>query len=89
MSQDGYWGDDLEIQAISEICKCPAEIFSYSGEPMKTFHESAGSSTPMCLSYHGQSHYNSIVEKDRPYSLLLSNPGEYEATLLADVRLKG
>lgn len=67
MSQNGCWGDDLEIQAMSEIYKCPVTIFSYSYEPMKTFHESVGSSTPMRLSYHNRSHYNSIAEKDRPY----------------------
>ena len=86
MSQNGFWGDDLEIQAMSEIYKCPVEIFAYSDKPMKTFHESVGSSTPMRLSYHGRSHYNSVVEKDRHYPLLLTAPGDHEAKLLADVK---
>ena len=29
-SHDTIWGDDLEIQALSEIYNCPIEIFAYS-----------------------------------------------------------
>lgn len=60
--QDGVWGDDVEIQAISEIYNKPVEIYAYSSEPMRTFHEkSIISNHPIRLSYHGKSHYNSIV----------------------------
>ena len=37
--QNGKWGDDLEIQALSEIYNRPVEIYAYSNEPMRTFHE--------------------------------------------------
>jgi len=62
--EDGIWGDDIEIQAASEIYNRSVEIFAYSDVPMRTFHESAGFGsrlTPIRLSYHGNSHFNSIV----------------------------
>jgi OTU domain-containing protein 5 len=37
--QDKVWGDDIEIQALSEIYNRPIEIYAYSTEPMRTFHE--------------------------------------------------
>ena len=39
-SNDGEWGDDIELQAIREIYNRPIEIYAYSNKPMKTFHES-------------------------------------------------
>ena len=38
-STDKVWGDDLEIEAMSEIYGRPIEIFAYSSQPMRTFHE--------------------------------------------------
>lgn len=35
----GEWGDDVEIQAMSEIYDRPIEIYAYDTKPMKTFHE--------------------------------------------------
>ena len=40
-SQDKVWGDDLEIEALSEIYGRPIEIYAYSSQPMRTFHEQA------------------------------------------------
>lgn len=40
--QNGTWGDDVEIQAMSEIYDRPIEIYAYSKDPMRTFHESLG-----------------------------------------------
>ena len=37
--QDKVWGDDLEIEALSEIYGRPIEIYAYSSQPMRTFHE--------------------------------------------------
>ena len=60
--QDGVWGDDLEIQAMSEIFNKPIEIYAYRNEPMRTFHESEfEGGNPMRVSYHGKCHYNSII----------------------------
>lgn len=77
-SKLGAWGDDIEIQAMSEVYNKPFEIYAYSKNPMRTFHESSGVGEPIRLAYHGQSHYNSIVLKNRQGSLLTTTPGEYE-----------
>ena len=36
---DAIWGDDIELQAMSEIYTRPIEIFAYSDQPMRTLHE--------------------------------------------------
>ena len=36
---DGVWGDDIELQAMSEIYDRPIEIYAYRAEPLRTFHE--------------------------------------------------
>jgi len=60
--QDSVWGDDLEIQALSEIYNRSIEIYAYSSEPMRTFHEvNTNNQNPIRLSYHGASHYNSVM----------------------------
>ena len=38
-SQNGVWGDDIELQAFREIYDVPIEIYAYSNRPMKTFHD--------------------------------------------------
>eukprot|EP00330_Aristerostoma_sp_ATCC50986_P011944 CAMPEP_0114591886 /NCGR_PEP_ID=MMETSP0125-20121206/13839_1 /TAXON_ID=485358 ORGANISM="Aristerostoma sp., Strain ATCC 50986" /NCGR_SAMPLE_ID=MMETSP0125 /ASSEMBLY_ACC=CAM_ASM_000245 /LENGTH=121 /DNA_ID=CAMNT_0001790231 /DNA_START=773 /DNA_END=1138 /DNA_ORIENTATION=+ len=82
--KDGCWGDDLEIQAISEIYGTPVEIYAYSNEPMRTFHEvSEGQKEPCRLSYHGKSHYNSIKIIGREESKLIdSDFGQIETAAL-------
>ena len=56
---DGEWGDDIEIQALSEIYQKPIEIYAYSVQPMKTFHEAFSQQeqvqkvVPFRLSFHG------------------------------------
>mmetsp|Transcript_7181 Transcript_7181/g.6275 ORF Transcript_7181/g.6275 Transcript_7181/m.6275 type:complete len:104 (-) Transcript_7181:594-905(-) len=63
--QNAVWGDDLELQALSEIYNRSIEIYAYSAEPMRTFHESEeDGQEPFRLSYHGRSHYNSVVCKE-------------------------
>ncbi len=53
--QDTVWGDDLEIQAMSEIYNRAVELYAYSCEPMRTFHENNEEilKIPIKLSYHG------------------------------------
>lgn len=59
--KDGVWGDDVEIQAMSEIYNRPIEIYVYSSKPIRTFHETSfNDNEPIRLSYHGKSHYNSV-----------------------------
>jgi OTU domain-containing protein 5 len=78
--QNGIWGDDLEIQALSEIYNRPIEIYAYSNTPMRTFHEQIGGAEPFRLSYHGRSHYNSVVTENWNYEkvFVTSNPGVIE-----------
>ncbi len=72
----GVWGDDIEIQAISELYDRPIEIYAYSIEPLKTFHENKDfnrmrneeknekkekKEEKINISYHGNCHYNSII----------------------------
>jgi OTU domain-containing protein 5 len=85
-TQNGAWGDDCEIQAISEIYNRPVEIYAYANTPMRTFHENEGEGRPMKLAYHGQSHYNSITSKDKHTPLIDASPGSVEATAIQRAR---
>jgi OTU domain-containing protein 5 len=97
---NGVWGDDIEIQALSEIYNRSIEIYSHSKEPLKTFHEVVGSSirgvernnvnqTPIRLSYHGRAHYNSLTQINPEYKdYLTSHPGEFESNVLERVKIK-
>jgi OTU domain-containing protein 5 len=61
-SKDGSWGDDIEIQAMSEIYDRSVEIYAYDNTPMRTFHETKkNKNSPFRLSYHGKNHYNAVV----------------------------
>lgn len=68
----------------------PVEIYAYSNTPMRTFHESKdGTTLPIRLSYHGESHYNSIIMKDNEFTPLLSTtPGDREKEALKMVHHK-
>ena len=85
-SRNGAWGDDIEIQAMSEIYNKPFEIYAYSNTPMRTFHENSGIGCPLRLAYHGQSHYNSIVNKDKHEPLIKTTPGEFESEIIEKAR---
>jgi len=77
--KDGCWGDDVEIQAMSEIYNCPIEIYAYSTTPMRTFHESSEKGiNSIKISYHGSSHYNSISPLSGIVPLIDKPCGEVE-----------
>ena len=64
-SRDGVWGDDVEIEALSEIYGRPIEIYSTSSKPLRTFHEDNEHAVePLRLAYVGFCHYNSIKKRD-------------------------
>jgi len=88
--KDGVWGDDLEIQALSEIYDRSIQIYAYSGEPMRTFHEvSTNNQEPIRLSYHGSSHYNSIKKIGQENDGVLDNePGVLEDVVLRNSRTR-
>jgi len=87
IQREGEWGDDVEIEALSEIYDCRVEIYaSYSLALMRTFHEACDAKWPhpIRLQYEGHAHYNSLaprsgflpVAKSMPGHALL--PGEIE-----------
>lgn len=69
--KSGIWGDDIELEAMSEIYNRPIEIYSGSEKPLRCFHEDKIFYldknknhiylTPIRISYHGKKHYNSVI----------------------------
>ncbi|XP_031259873.1 OVARIAN TUMOR DOMAIN-containing deubiquitinating enzyme 6-like [Pistacia vera] len=60
------YGNNVEIQALSEMYNRPIHIYSYSTEPINIFHGSYNTDTPpIRLSYHHGNHYNSLVDPRR------------------------
>ncbi|GMI89023.1 otubain-like deubiquitinase 1 [Hibiscus trionum] len=64
--RDKVYGNNVEIQALSEMYNRPIHIYSYSIEPINIFHGSYNTETPpVRLSYHHGNHYNSLVDPRR------------------------
>ncbi|KAK9939005.1 hypothetical protein M0R45_015715 [Rubus argutus] len=64
--RDKVYGNNVEIQALSEMYNRPIHIYSYSIEPINIFHGSYNTDTPpVRLSYHHGNHYNSLVDPRR------------------------
>lgn len=64
--RDKVYGNNVEIQALSEMYNRPIHIYSYSTEPINTFHGSYNTDTPpIRLSFHHGNHYNSLVDPRR------------------------
>lgn len=83
--RDGVWGDDPEIQAMCELYDRPAEVYAYDPQhgfrKLRTFHENSALSRtrpPICLSYYGGGHYDSIVGPQHGANLIREPPGEWE-----------
>ena len=84
------WGDDIELEALSEIYSRPVEIYKGSDKPLKTFHENKYYSNydtnsainftlyPIRLSYHKGNHYNSII----PLETDVENYKKYKDSLI-------
>jgi OTU domain-containing protein 5 len=73
-SRDGVWGDDIEIEALSEIYSRPIEIYAMDIKPIRTFHEDNPQNVePMRLAYIGSCHYNSIKRRNQEAAALLSS----------------
>ena len=83
-SKSGVWGDDVELQAISEIYNRPIEIYCGSIKPLKTFHENVNEFnlkkdneekgdnikiSPIRISYHGNEHYNSVIPRKNNFDI--------------------
>ncbi|KAL5763713.1 hypothetical protein ACOSP7_016069 [Xanthoceras sorbifolium] len=64
--RDKVYGNNVEIQALSEMYNRPIHIYSYTTEPINIFHGSYRTDTPpIRLSYHHGNHYNSLVDPRR------------------------
>ncbi|XVF05131.1 hypothetical protein REPUB_Repub05bG0145100 [Reevesia pubescens] len=64
--RDKVYGNNMEIQVLSEMYNRPIHIYSYSIEPINIFHGSYNTDTPpIRLSYHHGNHYNSLVDPRR------------------------
>ncbi|XP_031384627.1 OVARIAN TUMOR DOMAIN-containing deubiquitinating enzyme 6 isoform X2 [Punica granatum] len=65
--RDKVYGNNVEIQAMSEMYNRLIHIYSYSTEPINTFQGNYHTDTPpIRLSYHHGNHYNSLVNPRRP-----------------------
>lgn len=88
------WGDDPEIQAMSEIYQRPIEIWAYDAtlgaKRLRTFHEIIeGKGRGACsirLSFYGGGHYDSIVAADHRDALLTTLPGVLEDRALTSLK---
>uniref|UniRef100_K3WER0 ubiquitinyl hydrolase 1 n=1 Tax=Globisporangium ultimum (strain ATCC 200006 / CBS 805.95 / DAOM BR144) TaxID=431595 RepID=K3WER0_GLOUD len=83
--RQGVWGDDPELQAMCELYDRPAEVYAYDPvhgfRKLRTFHESSGLSRnrpPICLSYYGGGHYDSLVGMNHSENCIRDPPGEWE-----------
>ncbi|XP_068662416.1 OVARIAN TUMOR DOMAIN-containing deubiquitinating enzyme 6-like [Aristolochia californica] len=64
--RDKVYGNNVEIQAFSEMYNRPIHIYSYSTEPINIFHGSYNTDTPpIRLSYHHGNHYNALDDPRR------------------------
>ncbi len=88
-SQNGEWGDDVEIQSISEIYGRPIEIYSYEAKPIRTFHEDNELNIqPLKVAYIGFSHYNSINHVDHLNEGVMESAfGEFEKAFMNQIEL--
>mmetsp|Transcript_27482 Transcript_27482/g.64165 ORF Transcript_27482/g.64165 Transcript_27482/m.64165 type:complete len:196 (+) Transcript_27482:275-862(+) len=92
-THDGVWGDNLEIVALAEIFDRPVEVWSREApvpssgimQPQRVVQEVLASRhiQPIRLTYHGGSHYNSLVNPDDPPPL-----GELKTSHIRDARTK-
>jgi hypothetical protein len=88
--KNGIWGDNLEIQALSEIYNRPIEIYVNVDKPIRSFcNDGDKTRYPIKISYHGNKHYNSIVPsvKSDEFSsykkeLINTLPGIYETDFI-------
>jgi len=80
IQREGEWGDDVEIEALSEIYDCRVEIYaSYTHQRMRTFHEACDAKWPhpIRLQYEGHAHYNSLAPRSGPMPIAKSMPGQH------------
>ena len=95
MRRDKVWGDDPEIRAMEEMLDTPIEVWNADledgGEEPSTIHLSGSfppnkladqTCDPIRLSYHGYSHYNSIIVVAKPPPIMGK---DYEGCVTQDI----
>lgn len=91
IQREGEWGDDVEIEALSEIFDCRVEIYaSYSHMLMRTLHETCDAKwqKPVRLQYVGHSHYNSLAPRSGFVPLANPNSNNIEPGELEDAAIE-
>ncbi|XP_065314191.1 uncharacterized protein LOC135923397 isoform X2 [Gordionus sp. m RMFG-2023] len=89
-SKDNSHGNHLEIQAMAEMYNRPMEVYEYCLEPINIFHGyNESTNEPIRLSYHKNSHYNSIIDPFKAtigvgLGFPLHIPGAADQNLLLD-----
>jgi len=79
LQKEGEWGDQPEIQAMSELYGRPVQVYAYSTTPMKSYGSTTSGKTAITLTYHFNSHYNSLVNPKTHLKTIVTNmPGEVE-----------
>ena len=92
LQQNGTWGDDPELQALSELYDRPIEVWMFDphsgAKVLKRLHEAREGVSPIRLSYYGGGHYDSIVGPGHADGLLTSQVGQREEGMLRAVQLR-
>eukprot|EP00479_Gromia_sphaerica_P014539 TRINITY_DN870_c0_g1_i2.p1 TRINITY_DN870_c0_g1~~TRINITY_DN870_c0_g1_i2.p1 ORF type:complete len:181 (+),score=33.17 TRINITY_DN870_c0_g1_i2:716-1258(+) len=82
MKNSGIWGGEVEVQAMSEIYDRTIEIYVYQTSPARTYHQKGEldeSERPIRLSYHFNSHYNSVRPTEDFEAIIRDMPpGQFE-----------
>ena len=93
MRRLGTWGDDLEVQAISDVSGRGVEIWGWSAlagaARLRAFASQrprAGAPPPVRLSFFLGGHYDSLRGAGAPAALLPGPPGDAEAAFAERVQ---
>ena len=89
LRQDGSWGGNFEIMAISEIYKCRVEVYEFSEEPRVVNNwDFQGSNNPPIRIFYRNNHYASVrSEGDRNLIFQALQPGQLEQKMLTQSKL--
>ncbi|ETV64944.1 hypothetical protein, variant 2 [Aphanomyces astaci] len=88
---DAVWGDDPELQALCELYDRPAQVFAYDAaagaKQLRVFHDTV-TRPPICLSFYGGGHYDSVVGPSHASNFVRDVPGAFEARKVAMIQQK-